>query len=74
MEIAVAPMSTSGSISARNPFAMSVKRDVMTRHEAHEQIGTIAVELLDDLARDRADRLEGHRVRRERSGVARHRA
>ena len=44
---------------------------VVPRHEEHEQVGTISVELFEQFTRRGADRLERDRMRRERSGVAR---
>ena len=46
--------------------------DVMRRGEANEEVRTLAVELLDDLARDLADGLDRSGMQRERGRVAVH--
>ena len=51
--------STSGSSSLRRPAGDVFERaDVVRRGEANDEVGPFAVELLDDLARDLAHRLE----------------
>ena len=66
-------MNTSGSSSLRSPPATSSNAPTWcARREAHDEVGALAVELLDDLAGDLADGLEGQRVQRQRRRVAVH--
>ena len=69
---AVTPRSTCGS--SRSPSAnatSSIAPDEVRRREADDEVGLVAVEALEDLARDLADRVRRHRVLGQRRGEAR---
>ena len=49
------------------------RADEVRRHEAHDEVGVLAFERFEDLARGLADRVRGDRMLRERGRVLRHR-
>ena len=71
---AVAPMQHLGLEEVAEREREVVERaDEVRRHEAHDEVGVVAVERFEDLARGLTDRVGRDRVLRQRRRVLRHR-